>query len=285
MTMPIPDWVARETRHLHLGCFHVLSAMFTDGAVTTLEDGTVEYALREEWPVEEAVMDADAARRVWKQLRARGLVEYRGKDHMALSGRMRGSYVCQDRKTQNDSVPNRVGRNCDSAPQVSIRAIAGTEWPKGPIESEGLDPSRARVRDIIPRDACAATHQPSTTSTSSASSPTATTAPPTTAQPEITSLEDALEIIGFTEDGQAKELMAAFGRNNVAVAIRYLVRGLQRAKRKLQPPVASPTGYVIQHLGANARVKFEEVDDFGFLGELGALLSSPSVIEFRTRGE
>lgn len=80
--------------------------------------------------------------------------------------------------------------------------------------------------------------------------------------------------IGFSEPGQASELMVSFGFNSVAVALRYLVRGLKRSRRGQQPPIESKTGYVIQFLGVNRNKKFEEVDDFGFLGYLAGWVAA-----------
>lgn len=277
MTMPIPDWAWRETRYIHAKAFHVLSAIFVEGRAVTLENGETVMAYAEELPLETGIVaEAKTLRTVWAQLERRGLVRYQAEDHMALSGRKKGSYVAslQDPIRKFSDVPNKVRGNFPFLP-------AGAPFPEPEFESEARRLSRAYAGDNIPRDPCAATQHPTTATTTTPTSSPATTAP----QVVITNLEEALEAIGFTEDGQAGELLVSFGANNVAVSVRYLVRALKRSKRKLQPPIGSLTGYVIQHLGANAKSKFAEVDDFGFLGELAQLLCSPSVIEFRKRGE
>lgn len=277
--MPIPDWVAGETRHLHLGCFHVLAAMFTAGTVTRLEDGTLEYALREEWAEEEGILDRFVARRVWRQLVNRGLVEYRAEDHIAVSGRKRGSYICRDRIVQFSHVPNRVDENCTNL-------TASAPLPAHEFESDPAISSRAHAGDIIRRDARAGHPSPSSASPSPSPSPS-----PASAQDGITmpSLEQALELIGFTEEGQADELVRSFGFNSTAVAVRNLVRSMRGAAKGKQPPVSSKTGYVIQHLGTNRKVQFAEVENYGFLVELVRLLvpaeTSGRVIEFPAKGD
>lgn len=280
--MPIPDWVWRETRHIHEKAFHVLAAMFVDGREFVLEDGSEVRVLREEYPVEEGLVLRDACRRVWRQLEAKGLVRFQAADHMAINGRLKGSYVVslQDPIAQFSSVRNKDARPCAILPASA--PLQGEEF-----ESEARRLTRARA-NIIPHDAPAATHHPTTATT-----PTPTSAPSTPSsipepQQPLPTLEEALRMVGFTEDGQASELLSSFGFNNVAVAVRYLVRGLKRSRRGQQPPIGSKTGYVIQFLGFNRSKQFEEVEDFSFLSYLQGWVatSDPKVLEFPgSRGE
>ncbi|MGE3463871.1 MAG: hypothetical protein AB7I04_18335 [Pseudomonadales bacterium] len=226
----------------------MLAAMFTDGEVRWLEDGTELYVLREEWPEEVGMMDRYQARRAWKQLLGRKLVEYQAEDHMALSSRLRGSYSCQDRIVQFSDVRNRTSLFCTNSPLPE-------PLPEPEFESAARSLARARA---ITTDARAFPPPPTTSPPPPTSPPT----PPPVPQRELPSVEEALTYCGVDNAG---DQVTKWGWNNCAVALRELSSALSRARLGKQQPIESRAKYLMYQLRMGHGKRFEEVTDFSFL--------------------